>query len=230
MKTSPTSEQLQEAWEELKSFHKKHFEKLGVKIPLGEYYTSSKKSVWLSLLYFHKDDKPVHKQYVAKIVNRDIAGSSVDQQVRHLKRDGWDIGNEKGVHQLNLNQPSEEFLNDPENRRNKLSVEDWESLKKIYDYTCATCGTKEGDKHRFYKGKEVKLQKAHMDPLEAGDDINNIIPQCQYCNQTYLDQYVFDKKGRVHAVASETPIKKSKKYVKRKIWEYLKKEFFSLFN
>ena len=228
MSATPTPEQLQSAWEELQKFHKNQFEKDGVKIPQGEKYTNSAKSCWLSILYFHRDECPIHKDYIAKIVQREMPEKKGDQQVRHLKADGWDIGDIPGRHKLNLKKPLEQFLNSPKNRRSTLPKDDWKSLLCAYNYTCATCGAKEGEKHRFYGGQVVQLQKGHKDPLGAGDDMDNIIPQCQYCNRAYRNHYEFDDKGRVRAVASVKPVEKSNEKVKAKIWKYLK-EFFKLF-
>ena len=63
-------------------------------------------------------------------------------------------------------------------------AENFEELKKEYDYTCLTCGAKEGEKHRLYKSEFVKLQRGHKDP-EKSLSISNIIPQCQFCNRSY---------------------------------------------
>jgi hypothetical protein len=65
----------------------------------------------------------------------------------------------------------------------------------------------------------VKLQKGHLDP-EKSIKRDNIIPQCQYCNRAYLDDFVFDKKGRVRAVASVRPVNRSSKRVKAEIKKF----------
>lgn len=60
--------------------------------------------------------------------------------------------------------------------------------------------------------------------------LDNLIPQCQICNQAYQDDFVFDIKGRVVAVASVKPVfKKPKKKYKMKYsknYKNYKKEMF----
>ena len=72
---------------------------------------------------------------------------------------------------------------------------DFDSLKKEYDYMCATCGGLEGEPHR-YTQKIIVLEKGHMDPREEMTN-ENIIPQCNDCQTYYKDRAVFDKLGRV---------------------------------
>ena len=76
--------------------------------------------------------------------------------------------------------------------------------------------------HPLYRG-EVKLQQGHQDPFEDGNDINNIIPQCNFCNRTYKNNFVFDKKGRVIAVANIEPVKKARISVQKRIKDWLNK-------
>ena len=72
----------------------------------------------------------------------------------------------------------------------------WESdLKAEYDNSCASCGTKENEPHRYFKRKVV-LEKGHMDPRKDMS-MGNIIPQCNFCNKHYGNKYVFDRMGRV---------------------------------
>jgi len=79
-------------------------------------------------------------------------------------------------------------------RRNTSNL-DFNSLKKEYDYKCATCGGLEGEEHR-YTGKIIVLEKGHMDPREEITNENSI-PQCNDCQTYYKDRAVFDKQGRV---------------------------------
>jgi len=83
---------------------------------------------------------------------------------------------------------------------------------------CATCGAEEGKASPRYGDAEIKLQKGHHDPAGPGDDIENNIPQCQYCNRAYINDFVFDGKGRVHSIASVEPVKRARKEVQKKVF------------
>ena len=52
--------------------------------------------------------------------------------------------------------------------------------------------------------------------------MSNVIPQCQYCNRSYRNDFTFDEKGRVRAVASVAPVKRATKAVQEKIYNCLK--------
>jgi len=55
------------------------------------------------------------------------------------------------------------------------TLEEWELLKKHYDYKCAICGKKE---------PEIELEEDHIIPLSKGgsDSMENIQPLCRSCN------------------------------------------------
>jgi len=57
--------------------------------------------------------------------------------------------------------------------------------------------------------------------LEEG----NIIPQCEKCNRADRNYWIYDKKGRVVAIANEKVIDKCSKEIQLKIYERLKKKF-----
>ena len=216
----PAPEELQKAWKHLQEIHREYLSVHKVCIPEAACYAEKTKAVWLAVLWHHKDQE-VHKDYISAVVKRDVRGAAADQQVRHLKRDGWDIGPLPGRHKLNPFEPSQEFLNAAARRRMKLSTSNFVTIKQAFGSRCATCGAREGQPDPRYGRETVKLQQGHRDPNEAGDDPDNIIPQCQFCNRSYKSDFVFDDKGRVHAVASVQPVRRAKKAIKIHILEWL---------
>lgn len=63
--------------------------------------------------------------------------------------------------------------------------EEWESLKKYYDYRCVLCSITENDLKEIWKGTGFnKLTKDHIVPLVRGgtDYIWNLQPLCVSCN------------------------------------------------
>jgi len=195
-----------------------------VAIPQVENYAEHTKAVWLAVLW-HYRDREVHKDEISAIVRRDIDGAAADQQVRHLKRDGWDIGPSPGRHRLNPYEPSQEFLNVNARKRMQLSGGDFDAIKQAFGGRCATCGAREGQPDPRYGRATVQLQQGHRDPHQAGDDPENIIPQCQFCNRSYKNDFVFDDKGRTRAVASVGPVQRASRTVQRRILDWLKRKF-----
>ncbi|MGI9307356.1 MAG: hypothetical protein ACR2P5_08665 [Gammaproteobacteria bacterium] len=118
--------------------------------------------------------------------------------------------------------PSPEFETEKTRRGGRLSAANFNDIKKIYGYCCATCGAAENKPNPRYGKELVKLQQGHMDPDGPSDDLNNIIPQCQFCNRAYRRDFVFDDKGRVEAVADVRPVRRANQHVQKKIWEYLR--------
>lgn len=216
----PTPDELQAAWTELQTIHSEYLAVHDVVIPSAQRYDEKNKAVWLATLW-HWRDREVHKDEISEVVQRDVQGAGADQQVRHLKRDGWDIGKLAGMHKLNPYEPSLEFVNMNARKRKRLAATNFDSIKQVYDYRCATCGAREGQPDPRYGRDKVQLQQGHCDPSEAGDDIANIIPQCQFCNRSYGSDFVFDKRGRVYAVAGIGPVQRAGAAVQRLILEWL---------
>jgi hypothetical protein len=122
------------------------------------------------------------------------------QQGRHLAlQDGYYIqksGSKKEAWYklVTLRKPHPSFI---PNRRNEIfTEEEWLELKDETDNRCLTCGSFEGEQHYKDNTLIVKLEKGHCDPrLEL--TLDNVFPQCSYCNQLYKDKFVFDKRGNI---------------------------------
>ena len=204
---------------ELKAIHNKHLKDYGVKLPRE----GSNKQIQLIVLYeaYRADpSKLIHKDAVSAVVRSINSEAATDQQVRHLQADGWNIENKFGKHRfLDPTRPSPTIVKEATKRLSLMSAEGFLEIKAAWHNCCATCGSKEGEKSWRYSDI-VKLQKGHKDP-EKPEVNENIIPQCQYCNQTYKSDFTFDDKGRVRAVADIGPVQRASKSVKQKIKEHL---------
>lgn len=65
----------------------------------------------------HYAPERVHKDEISDAVRREYPNAGRDQQVRHLKRDGWNIAGSGGFHQLaDPYRPDQGFVNE-RNRR-----------------------------------------------------------------------------------------------------------------
>ena len=218
----PTRQELDSAYEEVVRIHREHLERLGVRLPPKTSY----KWVWLAMLY-HRLGERVHKNEISEATRLVFPNAAPDQQVRHLVRDGWNVENiGNGYHRLNdPRRPSATFTTDRTRRQGRLSAQSFDELKAVYGNRCASCGSAEGEVNPRYGEGAVQLQQGHKDPHGRADDMENIIPQCQFCNRAYRGDFVFDDKGRVQAVADVRPVRRASESVQRKIWNYLKNKF-----
>lgn len=218
----PSVKELKEAYAEAKRIHRVHLDQHGVKLPEWGTY----KSIWLAML-LHFTPNPVHKDVISDAVRRTFPEAGRDQQVRHLKRDGWNITSEGGgSHALaDPYRPAQGFVNERTRRQGRLSAENFDELVQSFGNRCATCGASQGEPDPRYGEDPVQLQQGHQDPDKSSDDPKNIIPQCQFCNRAYRRDYVFDDRGRAKAVADVGPVKRARMSVQRKIWSYLATKF-----
>ncbi len=222
MKDLPSPNELQAAWEEIQEIHTEYLLPHGVRIPNVVHYTENAKAIWLAALHYF-DGQVVDKNTVSTICQRDRPDLQHDQQVRHLKRDGWNLIG-RGKHKLDPYKPSTEWINDKVRRENRLNANDFNDLKAAYGNRCATCGAREGRPDPRYGDDLVELQQGHMNP-EKNLTLQNAIPQCQFCNRAYRGDFAFDDKGRVRAVADIGPVKRTSDSVKRKIHNWLMEVF-----
>jgi len=218
----PSRSALQKAWEDLQEIHAQYLAKYRVKLPPAIQYDEQARSIWLSVL-FHYQGQDAHKNLVRAVCQRDYPGLAPDQQVRHLKRDGWKLHNDgKGNHRLDPFQPSLEYLNTEYRKDGLLAAKSFDDIKRTFGYSCATCGAREVWPDPRYGEDKVRLQRGHRDPAKPANDKLNIIPQCQFCNRAYRGDFVFDEKGRAWAVADIGPVQRASTDVKKNLLQFLR--------
>ena len=191
----------------IKYYYNKYLLDYGCKLP-------SKKSLLgkvLEYLYINikkeKNIDDIRNYVINKLNNREKIFHSCDSlQIRHLGLQyGFnllksnDIFNDKKINKssyclVNLNRVYKNFIK--EKRKEELDNENWYNLKKEYNFCCATCGNEENKPLRYNINQLTILQKGHMDPRKS-ITLDNVIPQCQYCNQQYKNKAIFNKRGIV---------------------------------
>lgn len=229
-----TDSEIERLYAIISEYHDKYLKDHGVLLPNlkrgGAYTKDALVLVYLSQGY--PDTRIVSKVELTDFIRQYDASVNDVQQARHLAaQKGWYIlsGTRADNESLSL-KPGEYWLKSLESyypgftheRRQFLEGDDYfEALKQEYDFRCATCGSKEGEPHRYWKNTITILQKGHMDPskpLEAG----NIIPQCEKCNRADRDYWVYDEKGRVVGIANEKVVDRCSKQMQVRIFERLK--------
>ncbi|MDO8466969.1 MAG: hypothetical protein Q7S83_02400 [bacterium] len=226
--TFMSPEEIEDWYRKLEVEHATYLAKYGVRFPKW----NTTKALWLIFLRKYQG-KPVHKDTISSFVETVMPKIGKDQQVRHLAGDGWYILNRgdklpeksetvpSGYHILiTTESPKPSFLFKSLKRAGRLAAKDFESLKAVYDFRCATCGSQERKPNFLEPDKRTTLQQGHMNPLKPLS-LENSIPQCQVCNGVYKDDYVFDAKGRAIAVASPRPVLKADKAVQEQIKKLL---------
>ena len=230
-------EELKKYYDEISSYHKQYLDEYGVKLPhwkVGDKY--SRRGLALIYLYINRENPVSKKDLTDFILQYPSRGESTDiQDGRHLaQQSGWyvisgtrgdkecpDYNVKSGEYSLisvEKHYPKFKYLK----RQVNLSEDEWDSIKKDYDYRCATCGSKEGEKN-YHTNNITKLEKGHMDPTKSLVP-GNIIPQCQDCNRQYQDNFVYTTKGRVQKIANANFVRKSTNKVKEEMFELLKEE------
>lgn len=213
-------------YRKLEKEHRTYLVGYGVKFPSK----NSTKALWLIFLRKYQG-KLVHKDTISSFVSTIHPKAGKDQQVRHLASDGWYVLNKgdkfpeqketvpSGYHILiTTENPKPTFIFKSLKRAGRMSAKNFGQLKAVYGFRCATCGSQEQKPNFLEPSKKTVLQQGHMDPHQPLT-LKNTIPQCQVCNGVYLDEYVFDTKGRVTAVASIKPVLRANKELRKQIKE-----------
>ena len=221
----------------VKEYHGKYLDAKGVKLPKlkrGDNFTIDA-LVLVYLAQQYPNTKVVTKNELTKFVRQYYKDTPDVQQARHLAaQKGWYIlsGTRKDNNSLNLKSGEYKLVSltecypdfTKERREYKEDEDFFESLKRQYGYCCATCGSEEGKPHKHWKNTKTVLQKGHMNPLKPLEE-GNIIPQCEKCNRADRNYWIYDKKGRVIAIANEKVIDKCSTELQRRIYERLKLKF-----
>ncbi|MCS7181231.1 MAG: hypothetical protein NZ891_07805, partial [bacterium] len=128
-----------------------------------------------------------------------------------IKKD-FEIPDEQFYYLVSLESPYPKFK-----KRTTLRKEDFEELKKRFDYRCVTCGSVEGEKNLKNPARITKLQQAHKNPRNFEE---GVIPQCEECNRAYRDWFVFDDEGKITTIANPDVVLRADEEVQ---WEIYKK-------
>jgi len=226
-------------YEILAEYHKKHLQDKGVKLPRLMHGNNYSKSalVLIYLSYGYPDTDIVTKEELTKYIEHFYGRVNDVQQARHLgAQNGWYIL-AGGRHDINVEAqdiPSGSYklysLEEPypnfnlDRRSTSYGIDEFENLKKHYNYRCATCGSEEGKPNYHWPNTITVLQAGHMDPnkpLEKG----NIIPQCSKCNRPDRNWWIYDSKGRVISIANPIVINRCSDQVQKSIYKILKRKF-----
>lgn len=192
--------------------YKNNLEKYNVKMP--KLYSNNNYTLnALVLIYlFFKEGKIVSKQELTDYLRSMGFDINDVQQARHLaQQSGWyilsgtrgdneckSLGIKSGEYMLKtVKEPYPSYKN--LKRTMTLNAGSWDELKKMYNYRCATCGSKEGEPNFLYPASNTTLQQGHKDPGRPLT-IDNTIPQCPFCNRASRNYFVFDNKGRVEKI------------------------------
>ncbi len=191
----------------------------------------------LQLIFLLKHIKClVHKDAVSNFVRRYLPNAAFDQQVRHLGTQlGWFVLNKahkipdteekvpSGYNYLvSIDTPNPKIIAIALKRAGRLSARNFEELKMAYGNKCATCGAEAGKKD-VRDGSVVTLEQGHMNPRKPLT-LDNTIPQCKYCNSTYLDYFQFNEYGRVIAVNNPEILLKSPRDIQDEMIQVLLEE------
>lgn len=235
MKTEMNDREIDTTYDLIKKYHDNYLKKYGVKLPnlknkKGNYTKDALVLVYLAR--FYPNTVVVTKNELTNFIRKYYPDVNDVQQARHLgAQKGWFIsaGGRDNVHVkksgeyrlITLEKPYPNFTH---HRTENIKNQSWTNILKKYNYRCATCGSKQGEKHLHWHNTITKLQKSHKDPRKPLKS-ENIIPQCQKCNRAYRNYWIFDDKGRVRGIANPQVILKCDEDIKLEIYSLLKRQY-----
>lgn len=228
-----SSEKIRGLYNEILDTHRKKLSEFDVKMPkLYSKGNFTLNSLVLIYLYDHIG-KVVSKQELTDYLRTMGFDINDVQQARHLaQQSGWyilsgtrgdyeckSLGIKSGEYMLKtIEEPYPSYKN--LKRTESLNANSWTELKKIYNYRCATCGSKEGESNYLYPASTTTLQQGHKDP-SLPLTIENTIPQCPFCNRASRNYFVFDNKGRVEKINDPHFILRSEKEIQLSMLQLL---------
>lgn len=201
---------IQEKYDEIKSKWESNLKDKGVKLSSLKKSNGSYTLNALVLIYLYVNiRKSISKEEITAFL-QNLGYPVIDmQQARHLsQQDGWYIiSGQRGDSEcrkynvaageymlITLDEPYPQF--NSIRRAEYYSPQSWEDLKAHYGNRCVSCGSEEGKNNLLYQNSITRLEQGHKDPGKPLT-IDNIIPQCQFCNGASQNLFVFDNKGRV---------------------------------
>lgn len=232
-----TEKFINEKYNEIRNYWEKNLKSYGVKLSSlknkNGFYTINA----LVLVYLYVNLKTaVSKEELTAFI-RNIGYDVIDvQQARHLAiQNGWYIisgqrgdvecvkyGVLPGQYMLvSVEKPYPQYTS--KKRLEHLNDNSWEELKKHYNNRCVSCGSLENEKNLLYPNSITRLQQGHKDPSKPLT-MDNIIPQCQFCNVASRNFFVFDNKGKVVKIYNPKFILKSDEEIQLEMLRILMKE------
>lgn len=218
-------DKIKKLYNEIQKKHKKYLSKYNVKMP--KLYSNKKFTInALVLIYLYDHiNCIVSKQELTDFLRTMGFDINDVQQARHLaQQSGWyilsgtrgdyeckSLGIKAGEYMLKtIDEPYPSYKK--LKRTESLNASSWDELKKIYNYRCATCGSKEGEPNFLYPASITTLQQGHKNP-SLPLTLENTIPQCPFCNRASRNYFVFDNKGRVEKIYDPHFILRSEKEI-----------------
>ncbi|MBQ9024181.1 MAG: DUF3793 family protein [Bacilli bacterium] len=226
-----------EKYNEIKESWEKYLKNKGVKLSSLKKKNGSYTLNALVLIYLYANiKKNISKEEITVFLQN--LGYQINdmQQARHLSQQyGWYIISgqrgdsecekynvESGEYMLiTIKEPYPKF-ND-KRRAEKLSTNSWNDLKKHYGNRCVSCGSEDKKNNLLYPNSITRLQQGHKDPRKPLT-LDNIIPQCQFCNGASKNSFVFDNKGKIVKISDPKFILKSDENIKIDMLKLLMKE------
>ena len=213
---------IQDKYNEIKEKWEVHLKDKGVKLSSLKKNNGSYTLNALVLIYLYVNIKKSISKEEITIFLQNLGYQVNDmQQARHLsQQDGWYIiSGQRGDSEckkynvsageymlLTLEEPYPQFSD--RRRAETYSLNSWEDLKRHYGNRCVSCGSEEGKKNLLYPNSLTRLEKGHKDPRQPLT-LDNIIPQCQFCNGASQNLFVFDNKGKVIKISDPRFVLKS---------------------